>query len=297
MSTLWTRSTKALSRSLDADEREAVFGDLVELGMTDRQAMRNMLSLVVRRQLRQWRHWEPWFCLLAVILPVCPLLALLSDQLGRGLFPIVVVWSHHRLAYALGLSPGAMLALFCFQTIGLITLSWTCAFSLGALSRKTMGANAVLFSIVCLAFGASQGFYAVRFLWMTLHAWFPILVEFVVVLLPAYSGFRQSAKSPNIKFQWIVALAIWSAVVASLALWTQGWGKTSMDNWSRGAPPLTLVQLAGRMDSWPSAMAHWLTAIVLIAPMFYLLAIRVFVRYLPETEPSRKGPGKATFGR
>ena len=177
----------------------------------------------------------------------------------------------------MGLSPGAMLAAFCFQAIGLITLSWTCAFSLGALSRKTIGANAVLFSIVCLAFGASQGFYAVRFLWMTLHAWFPILVEFVVVLLPAYSGFCQSAKSPNIKFQWIVALAIWSAVVASLALWTQGWGKATMDNWSRGAPPLTLVQLAGRMDSWPSAMAHWLTAVVLTAPMFYLLAIRMLV--------------------
>ena len=109
------------------------------------------------------------------------------------------------------------------------------------------------------------------------HAWFPILVEFVVVLLPAYSGFCQNAKSPNIKFHWIAALAIWSAVVASLALWTQGWGKPTMDNWSRGAPPLTLVQLAGRIDSWPSAMAHWLTAVVLIAPMLYLLAIRMLV--------------------
>jgi hypothetical protein len=155
MKNLWARSTNALSRSLDADEREAVLGDFVE---SDWRAMRNMLSLVVRRQLRRWRHWEPWFCLLAVILPVCPLLALLSDELGRGLLPIVVVWSHHRLVYAMGLSRGAMLAAFSFQAIGLITLSWTCAFSLGALSRKTIGANAVLFSIVCLAFGASQGF-------------------------------------------------------------------------------------------------------------------------------------------
>jgi hypothetical protein len=170
-----------------------------------------------------------------------------------------------------------MLAAFSFQAIGLITLSWTCAFSLGALSRKTIGANAVLFSIVCLAFGASQGFFAVRFLWMTLYAWFPILVEFVVVLLPAYSGFRQSAKSHHIKFQWIVALAICSAVVAGLALWTQGWGNAAMDNWSRGAPPLSLVQLAGRIDSWPSAMARWLTAVVLTAPIFYLLGARVLV--------------------
>jgi hypothetical protein len=112
------------------------------------------------------------------------------------------------MAYAIGLSRGATLAAFSFQAIGLITLSWACAFSLGALSRKTIGANAVLFSIVCLAFGASQGYFAVRFLWTTLYAWFPILVEFVVVLLPAYSGFRRSAKSPNIKFQWIVALAM-----------------------------------------------------------------------------------------
>jgi hypothetical protein len=283
MSNLWTRSTNALSRSLDADEREAVLGDFVELGMTDRRAMRNMLSLVIRRQLRQWRHWEPWFCLLAVILPVCPLLALLSDELGRGLFPIVVVWSHHRLVYAMGLSRGAMLAAFSFQAIGLITLSWTCAFSLGALSRKTIGTNAVLFSIVCLAFGASQGYFGVRFLWMTLYAWFPILVEFVVVLLPAYGGFRQSARSQNIRFQWIVTFAICSAVVASLALWTQGWGNAAMDNWSRGAPPLTLAQLAGRTDSWPSAIAHWLTAVVLTAPMFYLLATRLLIHRRAKT--------------
>jgi hypothetical protein len=88
-------------------------------------------------------------------------------------------------------------------------------------------------------------------------------------------GFCLSAKCPNIKFQWIVALAICSAVVASLALWTQGWGNAAMDNWSRGAPPLTLVQLAGRIDSWPSAMARWLAAVVLTAPMFYLLATRM----------------------
>ena len=112
---------------------------------------------------------------------------------------------------------------------------------------------------------------------MTLYAWFPILVEFIVVLLPAYSGFCQSARSQNIKFQWIIALAICSAVAASLALWTQGWGNATMDNWSRGAPPLTLAQLAGRIDSWPSAMAHWLAAVVLTAPMFYLLATRVLV--------------------
>jgi hypothetical protein len=112
---------------------------------------------------------------------------------------------------------------------------------------------------------------------MTRWAWFPILVEFVVVLLPAYSGFCQSARSPNIKIQWIVGLAIWSVVIGSLALWTQGWGNAAMDNWSRGSPPLTLVQLAGRIDSWPSAMANWLTAVVLTAPMFYLLAVRVFV--------------------
>ena len=74
MSRLRVRLRDALLRSLDPAEREAVFGDFVELAMTDRQVVKSLLGLVMRRQLRLWKHWNTWFVLVAIVLPVCPLL-------------------------------------------------------------------------------------------------------------------------------------------------------------------------------------------------------------------------------
>jgi hypothetical protein len=99
MSNLWIRSTHAMSRSLDPKEREAVFGDLAELGMTDQLAMRSVLGLVLRCQLRLWKKWEPWFALVAIIAPACPLLAALSTELGQGIFPKAWMWLHNGISY------------------------------------------------------------------------------------------------------------------------------------------------------------------------------------------------------
>jgi hypothetical protein len=277
MSNIWIQATGALSRSLDPREREAVLGDFAELGISNRQAMRGLLGLVLRRQLRLWREWQPWFALIAVIVPVCPLLASLSDELGGELFPIVVVWSHHRVAYAAGLAPGATLAAFCLQAIALITWSWTCAFALGVLSRRTIWVHGVLFAGVYLALVATaRGLISLRLLWITPWAWFPFLLEFVVVLLPAYCGLRQSAKSPAMRARWVVPLATWTALIGILALWTRDWGQAAMENWSHGAAALTLLQLVRCADVWEGVMTHLFKAAALTAPILYMLALHAF---------------------
>jgi hypothetical protein len=139
MSNLWIRCTQTLSRTLDPAERETVLGDLSELGTTDRQALKGMLGLVLRRQLGHWTEWQPWFVLAAIIVPVCPLLATQSNGLGRGVFPNVVMWFHGGVSYRTGVSSAAFLAEFCFRGAALITWSWTSAFAMGVLSRKRFG--------------------------------------------------------------------------------------------------------------------------------------------------------------
>ena len=67
MRNLWIRTTQALSRALESGEQETVLGDLAELGMSDRQAFKGVLGLVLRRQLGFWKEWEPWFVLVAIV--------------------------------------------------------------------------------------------------------------------------------------------------------------------------------------------------------------------------------------
>jgi hypothetical protein len=246
MRNLWIRSTQALSRTLDPMEREMVLGDLAELGMSDHKAFKSVLGLVLRRQLGFWKEWEPWFVLVAIVVPVCPLLA--SQSMGVNFFPGLVMWFHHGISYRTGMSSGALLAEICFQASALITWSWTSTFALGALSRKTIWANGILFFLLYAAFALYRSPYPVRLLWMTPWAWTPIVNRFLLVLLPAYCGLRKSAMSPQTRPPWLIPLAVWTAAIGGFAFWTEGWYAAALDNWSHGASALTLSQLVQRGD-------------------------------------------------
>ena len=106
----------------------------------------------------------------------------------------------------------------------------------------------------------------------------PYCGNFLVVLLPAYCGLSKSAKSPRTKPPWLIALAGWTVIIGGLAFWTQGWADAALDNWSQGAPALTLIQLAQRADVWGAFVAHLFTLAVLTGPILYLLAMNGFSR-------------------
>jgi hypothetical protein len=276
MRNLWIRSTQALSRSLDSGEQETVLGDLAELGMSDRQAFKGVLGLVLRRQLGFWKEWKPWFVLVAIVIAVSPLLA--AQSMGLNLFPNLVMWFHNVISYRTGVSSAALLADICFRASALITWSWTSAFALGALSRRTIWANGSLFLLLCAVFAVCRGPYPVRALWLTPWAWTAIVSNFLVVLLPAYCGLRKIAKSLRTRPPWLILLAGWTIFIGGLALWTQGWPDAALDNWSQGAPALSLIQLARRADVWEAFIAHLFTLAVLTSPILYLLAMNGFSR-------------------
>ena len=77
-------SVDLFSRLLEADERDAVRGDLTESGASGGRALRDVLGLVVRRQAALWVDWRPWLALLGVVVTLGLLLSHVSSRsVGR----------------------------------------------------------------------------------------------------------------------------------------------------------------------------------------------------------------------
>jgi hypothetical protein len=278
VSNLWIRFADALSRLLRPAEREAVFGDFAELGMTDRQVVKSLLGLLIRSQLRLWREWNPWFAFIAVIIAVSPLLATMSNELAEGIWPSVETWLRHRVPYSTGLTPAAFWVGLGFRATALITWSWTSALAVGRFSRSTIWVSGAVFGIIYAAVLAHDWRFSVAFSW----ACVPVLMNCLFVLLPAYWGLRQSARSVNRKFSLAVPLAAWTIVIGGLALWSEGWEQIVFDNWSSGGAALTLSQLVHHGTAWKAGGGRMLAAAVLTAPIFYLLAKNALLSSLGE---------------
>ena len=278
MSTLCVRLRDVLLRSLDPAEREAVFGDFVELAMTDRQVVKSLAGLVIRRQLKLWREWNPWFVLVAIILPVCVSLATQSNPLSEGIWSRLVLWLHHGPTSYTGLTLAADWARSCFQSIALSTWSWTGGFAVGILSRKTIWVSGGLFFVLYVAFAISAAPLFYPIFWLKWWAWLPLLMIFLFVFLPAGCGLWHSKNTRNIKVSRTVLLTLWTMTMSGLSLWTRTWDQAAMDNWSRGGPALTLSQLVHYADPRKVGPIFLLTAAVLTAPMIYLLA-KVYLQH------------------
>jgi hypothetical protein len=278
VSNLWARYRDVLSKFLDPAEREAVFGDFAELALTDRSAVKSLVGLVLRRQLRLWTRWNPWFVLVAVIIPVCPLLARICAGLTIGIWPSLWMNLHHGISYRTGLSTDALLSGLFFQGAALVTWSWTSGFALGTLSRRTIWVSGTLFFGLFITMANDGWLFSGGFSWSTGWAWLPFLINFLFVLLPAYCGIRQSSKCQNIEFSRMILLALWTMTMGGLALWTQGWGQAALDNWSRGGSALTLSQLARDGEGWKVGIAQALAAALLTSPIFYVFAQTAFIR-------------------
>lgn len=72
-----------LSRRLEASERDAVLGDIAESGETGAEALRDLLSLALRRQAALWSEARAWLALAGLIVPVAVLAGGASGWVGR----------------------------------------------------------------------------------------------------------------------------------------------------------------------------------------------------------------------
>src|SRR5262245_20706111 len=84
-----------VSRPLDADEREAVLGDLMESHSSGGQTISDVIGLIVGRPATLWLDWRPWLALLGVAAPLGMLLSLLARWWSEGSAISAFVYLHN----------------------------------------------------------------------------------------------------------------------------------------------------------------------------------------------------------
>lgn len=188
------------ARVLEPAEREVVRGDLEESGETGVRALRDVLSLVVRRQAALWSDWRPWLALIGLV-PVGMWLALISRQIAdHSAVPIWMYVNNWEMTHVTNSGFRVDLlqnaAAIGTQWLMLLCSSWTIGCVLGFFARRTVWANGALF---CLALLVAEIFssprnhapgHAAVFALPFYNTIFPWVVLTVLVLLPSVWGMR-----------------------------------------------------------------------------------------------------------
>jgi hypothetical protein len=236
MSSLQWSLVEVASRLLEGDEREAVLGDLVESEERAWKGLFGVMGLVVRRQALLWKSWRPWLAGFALALPSSFLL------MGASLS---VSWSYQRLLCpellkAASLTKGSgLLALLC-QALLLIGWSWTGGYVVGAASRRTLWASALLCYSPCL-------FCLSRFQVQSLSRFCLLLF-----LVPAIWGVRHGLRSSRLRLDAAIVLALAITALTVVASGSNGqhlWSAPRLNlDWALSLPAWYLVATSRRPE-------------------------------------------------
>jgi hypothetical protein len=266
------RLVDQVARLLEPDEREAVRGDLAELGVSGAHALWDVSGLVARRHARLWRDWRPWTALLGLV-PLGIVLSLVSSSWAHSYS--IYAWLYvNNWTWAYLESSGSRRELFTVTTnflaacVTLICWAWTMGFALGSLSRQTIWMSGALFSLVLL--GGTLGStpaavlnpaHAEIFSLTFYRVVLPVILPMVLVWLPAVWGMRKGIRPTALPLHQAM---LWAAAVATLTLSAArslemsviaGWwfplagSPAAIARWEwRGSWPLRLLPLA---MMWP----------------------------------------------
>jgi hypothetical protein len=213
----------ALSRLLEPAEREAVLGDFAESGETGVRAVCDLSGLVIRRQAALWRDWNPWLAAAAVALPAGLMLSVASGWLasGYGLYSWIA-WNYKDIDPATlaesGLSLHAGFVQVARASLVLLAWTWASGFVLGALSRRAIWLNGLLF---CAALLRGAFYWALREHAVELSTCAMLAAVMSSVFLGVRLG-RRPAVHPAIRTMlWIAALV--TALAVRSSFWWPGW--------------------------------------------------------------------------
>jgi hypothetical protein len=223
-----------LARALEPPERDVVLGDLAESGAGFGLAMRDLLGLIVRRQIGLWASWRPWLALIGV----CGFAGL---ELSRIVFRINVDLYKYAVHYATSLTAGQEVA-FLLGLAGALTVwSWTCGFVLGSLSGRAVWVTWSVFYFVVLdsawarfvlagnivlrnprnhatVLDSPQGI--LRLLMVTT---LPLSIAALLFLAPALFGVFVGVRSRILPVRHTYLIGSVNIVLALLAMWATGW--------------------------------------------------------------------------
>jgi hypothetical protein len=216
LDSLLRRMVDAASLMLDSAERDAVCGDLAESGESGSQALREVLSLVVRRQAACLRGWRPWLTIAGLTVPLGILVSLQSRRTSDG--TAIYLWlfvnnSDWTIIHNSGFwqelaqcAPGVLLSY-----IALACWSWTTGLVVGCIARRTLWfSGAVLFvTVVAVGIFGIPHFFdhilvlqrdrdlrcdAAVFLVAFYRQVFPVCLQLLLVALPAWRGLVQGSQ-------------------------------------------------------------------------------------------------------
>lgn len=249
-----------LSRVLDANEREAVCGDLAESGKGVGAAMRDVLDLIVRRQIGLWTEWQPWLALLGIACLVGVPLSGIVFRLNVDLR--LQLWAYHTHGVHFGtlLTPQQDIAFLLCLAVAILVWSWTCGFVLGSLSGRAVWLTWSVFYLLVLdsawvRFVLSGNIIVgnaplLLLMAVTLPHNIATLLFSLSGLCGAFLGSRRRVLP--LRSAYVLASAI--SILTILTTWMSGWYEAAHQVWSGGAWqgvswPMRLLPFV--LVSWP----------------------------------------------
>lgn len=227
-----------VSRVLEPDEQDAVRGDFAESGETGGQALRDVLGLVVRRQVALWKDWRPWLAFAGLIVPLGMLLSIVSSVTAS--VSATYIWLYaNNWDWALLKDAGFWCVLADSVTpafvscLTLVCWSWTAGFVLGSITRRIVPVYGVLFCLM-LVFGGLLGAplyfaYLLEYIHrpapssdahdpvsaLTFYrVLFPLIVQAVLVLVPSLWGMRRDVG----RVPTLLRIVLWTAAIGTLTM-------------------------------------------------------------------------------
>ncbi|HZO53760.1 MAG TPA: hypothetical protein VFB63_13680, partial [Bryobacteraceae bacterium] len=152
-----------LARSLKAEERDAVLGDLEEGGVTGWKAASQVCGLILRRQVLEWRHWQPWAALLGIVGAAGLSIGGLTASLTQGVYLYWGTWRNYGVRYHTGMTWEEDIAIFVCFAVAVTLWAWTAGFALRRLSGNATWLTGGLLTVELLVAGG---------LGLLLPAWF-----------------------------------------------------------------------------------------------------------------------------
>jgi hypothetical protein len=248
LDSLLRRMADAASLMLDSAERDAVCGDLTESGESGAQALRGVLSLVVRRRAACLRGWQPWLTLAGLTLPLSVLVSLASrrtaDSTAIYLWLYINNWDWtiiHNPGFWRELAqcaPGVLLSY-----LALACWSWTTGLLVGCFARRFLWFSSVVFFVIILTvgiFGVPRFFEpflvlqrardyrnnAAVFLEAFYRQVFPQCLQLLLVMLPAWRGMLHGSRTDRFPrtaqlFLLIASAAAVGTLVSDNLVWWQ----------------------------------------------------------------------------
>jgi len=268
-----------LTRLLDEDEREIVRGDLAECHTPAGRALREVLGLVVRRQVARWFGWKPWLALLTIVIPIGILLSHASRSWGEGAgHDVLLYWKLWDFSYLANPGWRADLVSLSVATaaawLALVGWSWTSGFVLARLSRPTawLTVTVLCLVVVMATWGTSTISHLHRSDELSLKhhmtfVVFPRLLRTFLVMVPVIWGATVGVRGRSLR---LIPTVIGVLLLASVTMAASSGLEASM-SFGRGVIPADKGP-DGFVVSADDPRPLWFLSLVMMWPAAYILA-------------------------